>query len=509
MQDDTRRSSPERSAERLAERPASRWAERSAEHPAEHLGERPPRQPVGWREILTREHLPRLLTLCMAIWLHAANSMLTAATMPEAIADIGGLRLISWAFALYLMGSIVAATAISVCVASYGLRRTMLASTLVYTLGCVICAAAPAMPVLLAGRTVQGLGGGALVALVYLAQDRFFPNRLAPRIVACLSVVWTASALCGPLIGGAFATVGLWRFAFWSFALQGLLLAAAVHPLLARIHAEPAVQARPIPVVRLAFVAGAILAISFAGTVTSMVLAVTLALSGCVCLGLFVARDSTAGRTRLLPIHATSLDHPVGCGIAMTFVFSLSMMSFLVYGPILLIRLYQLTPLEAGLVVVTESLGWGAGAFFLSGLAPAQEGRLIRVGSGMLVAGLAAQAWFMPYGSLWLIVASAFFGAAGFGMMWGYIIKLVVAHASRDDRDRAGSLLPSAQQTGFALGAALAGIIANALGFEHTTRIEEYRTAAFWLFAAFVPPALLGNVIAWRFGNRIGAAAAS
>ena len=485
MSDDTRRSPPERPVE-----PTSR-------------------QHVGWREILTRAYLPQLLTLCLASWLHAANSMLTATTMPDVVRDIGGLRLISWAFALYLMGSIVAATAISVCVASYGLRRTMMASTLVYTLGCAICAAAPTMPVLLAGRTVQGLGGGALVALVYIAQDRFFPNRLVPRIIACLSVVWTASALCGPLVGGAFATAGLWRYAFWSFALQGLLLAAVVHPLLARASAGADLQARPIPVVRLALVAAAILAISFAGVVTSAAFAVALAASGCVCLGLFVSRDFAAGATRLLPNGATDLAHPVGCGIAMTFVLSLSMMSFLVYGPILLIRLYQLTPLEAGLVVVTETLGWGAGALFLSGIAPAHEGRLIRVGSGLLAAGLAAQAWFMPYGPLWLIVASAFFGTAGFGMMWGYIIRLVVVHSGRDDRDRAGSLLPSAQQTGFALGAALAGIIANALGFEHMTRIEEYRTAAFWLFAAFVPPALLGNVIAWRFGNRIGAGSAS
>ena len=447
--------------------------------------------------------------LCMAIWLHAANSMLTATTMPKAVGDIGGLRLISWAFALYLMGSIVAATAISACVASYGMRRTMMTATLVYTLGCVICASAPTMPVLLGGRTVQGLGGGALVALVFIAQDRFFPNRLVPRIVACLSAVWTASALCGPLIGGAFATAGLWRFAFWAFALQGLLLATAVHPLLARIRADSAMQARTIPVVRLAFVAGAIVALSFAGTVTSTVSAAALALSGCACLGLFVMRDSTAGRTRLLPNHATSLEHPVGCGIAMVLLFALSMMSFLVYGPILLIRLYQLTPLEAGLVVVTESLGWGAGAFFLSGIASAQESRLIRIGSGMLVAGLAALAWCMPYGSIWLIVASAFFCGAGFGMMWGYIIKLVVAHSDREDRERAGSLLPSTIQTGFALGAAFAGIIANAIGFDQMTQIEEYRRAAFWLFAAFVPPALLGYVIAWRFSRRIGTEAAS
>ena len=41
--------------------------------------------------------------------------------------------------------------------------------------------------------------------------------------------LWTAPTQCGPLIGGAFATAGPWRFASWSFALQGLGLAAALH----------------------------------------------------------------------------------------------------------------------------------------------------------------------------------------------------------------------------------------------------------------------------------------
>ena len=474
------------------------------EHAPQIAPESPRPQHVGWREVLAREHLPRLLVLCLAIWLHAANTMLAATTLPGAVGDIGGLRFISWAFALYLAGSIVAATAISASVARHGLRRTMLISTLLYTLGCVICASAPTMAVLLAGRTAQGLGGGALVALVYIAQDRFFPNRLVPRVVALLSVVWMASSLCGPLIGGAFATAGLWRAAFWSFALQGLLLAAAVGPLLARAGPDAVLPVRRVPVVRLVLVAVAIVAISSAGAVDSAISAGALLLSGCVCLALFVARDSDAAApTRLLPSHATDLAHPVGCGIAMTLILSLCMMSFVVYGPILLMRLYGLTPLEAGLVVVTESLGWTAGAFFLSGLAPAQESRLIRLGSAMLLAGLAAQAWFVPHGPLWLVVATAFLGNAGFGMMWGYIIKLVIATADRDDRDRAGSLLPSAQQAGFALGAALTGIIAGGLGFEQATQADEYRTAAFWLFAGFVPPALLGNVIAWRFGSRI------
>ena len=108
-------------------------ADDTRRNPSERSADDTSRQHVGWREILTRAYLPQLLTLCLAIWLHAANSMLAATTLPEAVADIGGLRLISWAFALYLMGSIVAATAISACVASHGLRRTMMASTLVYT----------------------------------------------------------------------------------------------------------------------------------------------------------------------------------------------------------------------------------------------------------------------------------------------------------------------------------------------------------------------------------------
>ena len=462
---------------------------------------------AGWRELLARRYMPQLLVLGLAIWLHAANSMLAATTLPAAVGEIGGLRLISWAFALYLMGSIVAATGISTCVGTYGLRATMLSSTLVYTAGCMICAAAPVMPVLLAGRTVQGLGGGALVALVFIAQDRFFPNRLVPKIMACLSVVWMLSALCGPLIGGYFATAGLWRFAFWSFALQSLLLAAAVHPLLARARPDAQLQARRIPVMRLALVACAIFAISTAGTMSSPPPAAVFLLLGCACLVFFVVRDSAAPeRTRLLPAHATNLDHPVGSGISMMFVLCLCMMSFLVYGPILLILLYDLTPLQAGLVVLTESLGWTAGAVLLSGLAPGRVRWLVRIGSAMLLAGLAAQAWFLPNGPLWLIVASAFLGHAGLGIMFGHVIRRIIANVDPADRDRAGSMLPSAQQTGFALGAALSGMIANGLGFERITDPEEYRTAAFWLFAIFVPLALLGNLLAWRFSNRIDGA---
>ena len=463
---------------------------------------------AGWRELLARRYMPQLLVLGLAIWLHAANSMLAATTLPEAVGEIGGLRLISWAFALYLMGSIVAATAISACVASIRPAcRTMLASTLVYTRRlrdlrrrtgrCRCCSP---------GARCRGWAAAPSSRWSTSPRTASFPNRLVPqhhrlplgRVDGYRRSAGRSSAARSPPPACGATPSGPSPCRACSSPRPCIRCSRGARP--GARCAGPA----EFPIVRLALVACAIFAISTAGTMSSPPPAAVFLLLGCACLVFFVVRDSAAPeRTRLLPAHATNLDHPVGSGISMMFVLCLCMMSFLVYGPILLILLYDLTPLQAGLVVLTESLGWTAGAVLLSGLAPGRVRWLVRIGSAMLLAGLAAQAWFLPNGPLWLIVASAFLGHAGLGIMFGHVIRRIIANVDPADRDRAGSMLPSAQQTGFALGAALSGMIANGLGFERITDPEEYRTAAFWLFATFVPLALLGNLLAWRFSNRI------
>ena len=175
---------------------------------------------ASWRELLNRQYLPKLAIMALALWLHASNSMLTATTMPSAVDEIGGLKLISWTFALYLAGSITAAASISLLVANLGLKATMIRAAVVFSIGCMVVATAVNMPVLLIGRILQGLGGGGLIALVYVSQDRFFPNHLVPRTIAFLSSVWMIASFSGPVIGGAFATVGEWRLAYWVFAVR-------------------------------------------------------------------------------------------------------------------------------------------------------------------------------------------------------------------------------------------------------------------------------------------------
>jgi MFS family permease len=455
-----------------------------------------------WRELGNKEYLPRLITLSLALWLHASNSMLTATTMPSAVDEIGGLHLISWTFALYLAGSIVSAASMSIIVGRIGFRTAMVRAAIIYTIGCIIIALAPSMPVLLVGRVLQGLGGGSMVALVYVAQDRFFPNRLVPKIVALHSIVWTLAAFSGPAIGGAFATWGNWRMAFWFFAIQGLLLIPAVFSLLKEREKIIPIDTESIPIFRIMFLTATILLYSLSAAHFDPIGSPALIALGCITLVLFIKRDASAKSSRILPPQVLDLNHPMSNGLLATFILSISIMSFLVYGPFILIEFYNLTPLEAGFVVLCESLAWGSGAVLMSGIKPSSEPLIIRTGSAMVIVGLVAMSMTFPYFLLVPTILAVIFGNFGMGMMWGYIIKRVLGSSPPEQKDRTASMLPITQQTGFALGAALSGLIANSFGLDNDSSAETVEAVTFWLFAGFLPLVLIGNWFSWRFVSR-------
>ncbi len=459
----------------------------------------PLEQRGSWRDIFSREYLPKLATMALALWLHASNSMLTATTMPSAVEEIGGLDFISWTFALYLAGSISAAASISLLVARMGLSQTMIRAAMVFTGGSIVVALAPNMALLLLGRVLQGLGGGGLIALVYVCQDRFFPNHLVPRTVAFLSSVWMMASFSGPVIGGAFATLGEWRLAYWAFAAQGLLLVPAIYFLLGSRGTEVSVAAARIPVVRLLMLGASILLVSISAAYYHPLGSPLLVLLGGFALVLFVYRDVSATTARMLPSEMTDLSHAIGNGILATFLLCISIMSFVVYGPLILIELYGLNPLQAGFVILLESLAWGSASILFSGTRAAMEPRLIKAGGLSVLLGLVAMAIVFPRVSLYPLLLAVILLNGGMGMMWGFIIKRIIGAAPRDEKDRTASLLPITQQTGFALGAALTGLIVNGLGINQDPDPTQLKSIAFWMFAGFVPLAIMGNFMAWRF----------
>lgn len=442
---------------------------------------------------------PLVVLVCVGVWLHAADTLVTTTVMPSAIADIGGLAWVYWTLALYELGSILAGAATGLLALRLGLRGAMSAAAAVYMAGCMASALAPTMGVMLVGRLVQGLGGGAMLALSYVGVSLLFPAPLWPRVLAIVAGVWGVSALVGPLVGGAFAQAGFWRGAFWAFAAQAAVLVAAT-PLLVPPHTATPGDAGPFPARQLAALAASVLAVSAAGVQTDSPRTVALALAGAACLVL-VLRFERRAPGRLFPRAPLDMATPWGPGYVMVFAFAASTVSFAVYGPLLMAALFGTTPLTAGLLVAAESVAWTLAAMALANAAPAREPSLIRGGALCITAGIAGLAWSMPRGPVWALGAWVALQGLGFGMCWAFLLRRIVASVPPDDAERASAAVPTTQMIGYALGAAACGMVANAFGLAETAPPAVLRGVAAWIFLAFLPLAALGIVGAWRIAR--------
>ena len=73
----------------------------------------------------------------------------------------------------------------------------------------------------------------------------------------------------------------------------------------------------------------------------------------------------------------------------------------------------------------------------------------------------------------------------GIGLAWPHLLACVLVVAPKDDEDKASSGITTLQLFATALGAALAGMVANANGFDGSGAVTGAKDAAFWLFASF------------------------
>jgi MFS family permease len=180
--------------------------------------------------------------------------------------------------------------------------------------------------------------------------------------------------------------------------------------------------------------------------------------------------------------------------------------SFTVYGPLLMTRLFHVLPVTAGFMVAVESVAWTLAAVAFAGAAAQREPLLIRIGALLIAAGVVGLAATMPHGPIWAILPWVAAQGAGFGVCWAFLLRRVVSSVPADERDRASSAIPTVQMIGYAIGAAASGVVANTLGLGENAPDVVLRSVAFWVFAAFVPLLALGVAAAWRVAARPGIA---
>ncbi|MEH2529959.1 MFS family permease [Bradyrhizobium sp. AZCC 1588] len=452
----------------------------------------------GWRSLFKPERIPILAILLGGVLLQSMNVLMLTTVLPSIVGELGGVAMLSWPTTAYLASSIVAASCAGVLATAVGSRTAYCAGVTIFGFGALLCALAPAMGWIVVGRLIQGFGGGLEAAVAYVLVRGTFPESAWSRTIALMSTSWSMSVLIGPLVGGVFAHFGSWRSAFVAAALIAVALAISAFFILPSVTARRTSPLR-VPAGRVALICLAITATSAASVVVTPLAKSGLIVAAIVSLAAMLRLDRLS-MTRLLPSDAFSWRTQTGVGLWLALLLCITFSPLQIYVPMFLQQLHGFDPLSAGFAVASASLAWTIASLATAGASVRWPDRLMLTGPATMGLSLMAIGLLVPDAtvSAFLLVPAIAMLGAGIGQCWPFVAHRIMDSAKAGNEVVAASSVPTVQQMGFAFGAAIAGLIANASGLSAAIPDEGMARTAFWVPASFAVSAMLAFLTGLR-----------
>lgn len=168
--------------------------------------------------------------LMLALFLGAIEQTVVATALPAIVRDLQRFDLMGWAISAYLVASAAATPVIGKLGDLHGRRVMLLVCMTGFLLGSTLCALAISMPMLVAARALQGVGGAGLIIVAQAAVAEIAGPRDRSRFAGYFAIVWAVAGLVGPLLGGVLTDWLGWRAIFWINLPIGLLAFAIAWP---------------------------------------------------------------------------------------------------------------------------------------------------------------------------------------------------------------------------------------------------------------------------------------
>ncbi|MFD7912039.1 MFS transporter [Streptomyces sp. NPDC059752] len=156
-------------------------------------------------------------------FLSSLDAMVMSTAMPRVVDGLGGSEaLYPWVVTAYLLSSTAVLPLYGRYSDLYGRRPAVLIGLVAFLLGSALCALAGSMAQLIAYRTVQGLGAGALLAASMSLIRELFSMEALKKLQMITGSMTATSFIGGPFVGGALTDLLGWRSVFWLNLVIGL-----------------------------------------------------------------------------------------------------------------------------------------------------------------------------------------------------------------------------------------------------------------------------------------------
>lgn len=365
---------------------------------------------------------------------------------------------------------------------SWGHRRLFVWGVALFSCASLLCALASSLPLLVAARFVQGLGGAAIMALgIALLRDALGTERLGAAIGWNAMTVALCSA-AGPTLGAIIVSVASWRCLF----LVGLPVSALA---LLGARSLPEVAPRRAPVnafsISLYGVAVALLVIAVQVAVTRPFSAIFLVGAAVPCFWLLVRRERTQDGP-ILPLDLLAAPQFRTSVVASICCFT-GQSAGLVALAFYLQTVLGHGPLVAGLIITC----WPLAVATTSGLGNRASGRFsaawhCTAGGAILATGLLLSATLAAQNTVAPMVIGALLCGTGFGLFQLANNRSMFLSAPPERSAAAGGMQGTARLTGQTSGTLMMSLIFACTSAAEAPRIGLAVGGAFALAAALV-----------------------
>jgi EmrB/QacA subfamily drug resistance transporter len=316
-------------------------------------------------ETLTQRQIVTVMVgLMLGMFLASLDQTIVSTSIYTIANDLDGLSLQAWATTAYLITSTVSTPLYGKLSDIFGRRPLYLIAIVIFLVGSLYAGSVHSMTELAIARGVQGLGAGGLLALALTIIGDIVSLKDRAKYQGYFMSVFGISSVLGPVVGGAFAgsanILGFdgWRWVFFINLPIGLAALAVVFLFLhlPAKHVKQKIDYFGAAAITLAIVP--LLLVAEQGRSWGF-----LSLNSFLCYGLgavgiiwFLLAEKRAGDYALIPLRLFR-NATFGLSSLLNFIIGIGMFGAIAMLPMYLQLVKGLTPTEAGLMMITFTLG--------------------------------------------------------------------------------------------------------------------------------------------------------
>lgn len=161
--------------------------------------------------------------LLTTMLMSSLGQMIFATALPTIVGELGGVDHMSWVISSFLVTMTIAMPINGKLGDTLGRKWLYIGSIALFVAGSALGGFAHTMELLIVGRAVQGFGAGGMMVNSQAIIAEVVPARQRGKYMGVMGAVFGVSSVLGPVLGGWFTDGPGWRWGLWMNIPLGLL----------------------------------------------------------------------------------------------------------------------------------------------------------------------------------------------------------------------------------------------------------------------------------------------